>query len=149
MFLASGSAGFLCWKLDHGPLPHLGDWNCLRVTSIYFLLLVVVGAAGRDEPTSVAKRGGLCFKAVLTANLAALSFLQDVTDFDQSIDEEHSGEGARVIACHSNNTSQLRRKIQPMVLLHKLLLSLPQLIPTSKILMLTLNSVSLFNMVKS
>ena len=43
----------------------------------------------------------------MAGNLIAFSFFQDLTDFNQSIDEEHSGEGARVIACHSDDSSTL------------------------------------------
>ena len=108
MFLASGSGSFLYRKLDRGPLPHLRNRNCLGVASICFLLFVVISAAGTDEHTAgVAERGGLCFGTVLAGNLIALSFLQDVTHFNQTIDEKHSGEGAGVIACHRNDTATL------------------------------------------
>ena len=70
---------------------------------------MVVGTTGADEHVAgVAERDGLCITgAVLAGNLIALSFLHDLVHFDQSIDEEHSGEGAGVIACHSNNTATL------------------------------------------
>ena len=73
----------------------------------YLHLLVSIDTAGTDKPAGVAERGGLCSRAVLAGNLVALSFFQDLTDFDQSIDEEHSGEGVGVIACHSNDTATL------------------------------------------
>ena len=74
----------------------------------YFHLLVGVRTAGTNEHTAdVAERGGHCFRAVLAGNLIALGFFHDMIYFNQSIDEEHSGEGARVIACHSNNTATL------------------------------------------
>lgn len=67
-----------------------------------------IGTAGTDEHTAgVAVRGGFCFSAVLAGNLIAVGFFQDLTHFDQSIDEERSGEGAGVIACHSSNTATL------------------------------------------
>ena len=68
---------------------------------------MVIGTASTDKPASVAEKGGLCFRAVLTSDLIALDFFQDVIDSDQSVDEEHSGEGARVIAYHSDNTATL------------------------------------------
>ena len=43
----------------------------------------------------------------MAGNLIAFSFFQDLTDFNQSVDEEHSVEGAGVIACHSNDTAAL------------------------------------------
>ena len=70
---------------------------------------VVVGTAGANEHTAgVAEGGGLRItRAVLAGNLTALSFFQDFTPINQSIDEEHSGERARVIACHTNDTATL------------------------------------------
>ena len=71
--------------------------------------LVSIGTAGADEHAAgVAERDGLCFTgAVLAGNLAALGFLHDLVHFNQSIDEEHSGKGVGVIACHSDDTATL------------------------------------------
>ena len=71
--------------------------------------LVGLGTAGADEhAASMAERDSLSFTgAVLAGNLTALGFLHDLVHFDQSIDEEHSGEGVGVIACHSNDTATL------------------------------------------
>ena len=107
MLTAGGNEGFLCWNLDQCPLlSNFRKQNCL-MTIVYTLLLVVIGAAGTDESTGVTERGGLCFRAVLAGNLIALSFFQDCTLFNYSVDEEHSGEGAGVIACHSGDTTTL------------------------------------------
>ena len=106
MFLAGGCWSFLCRKLNECPLPHLRNQNCL-VAFKYLQFLVNLDTAGADKPTSVAERSSLCFRAALAGNLVAFSFFQDLAYFDQSIDEEHSGEGFGVIACHSNNTSTL------------------------------------------
>ena len=69
---------------------------------------MVVGAGSADKPTGVAERGCVCItRAVLAGNLVALCSFQDLVHFNQSIDKEHSGEVAWVIACHSNNTATL------------------------------------------
>ena len=107
VFLAGGGGRVLCRKLNQCTLPHLTDWNCL-VAFKYSHLPVSISTAGTDEHTaSVAERGGLCFRAVLAGNFIALGFFHDVTHFNQSIDEEHSGEGAGVIAHHSDDTATL------------------------------------------
>ena len=73
-----------------------------------FHLHVGVCTAGTNEHTAdVAERGGHCFRAVLARNLIALGFFHYMIYFNQSIDEEHSGQGAGVIACHSNDTATL------------------------------------------
>ena len=77
------------------------------MTLKYLQFLVGVSTAGADKPTSVAERDGLCLTAALAGNFVALSFLHDLTDFNQSIDEEHSGEGAGVIACHTTYSAAL------------------------------------------
>ena len=70
---------------------------------------MVAGTAGADEHAAgMAEGDGLCFTgAVLAGNLTALSFLHDLVHFNQTIDEEHSGEGVGVIACHINDTATL------------------------------------------
>ena len=70
---------------------------------------MVAGTAVTDEHVAgMAERDGLCITgAVLAGNLIALGFLHDLVHLDQSIDEEHSGEGVGVVACHSNNTATL------------------------------------------
>ena len=74
-----------------------------------FHVLVGIGTAGTDEHAAgVAERGSLHNTgAALAGNLIALCLLQDRTLFNHSVDEEHSGEGAGVIAHHSNNSVAL------------------------------------------
>ena len=68
----------------------------------------VCAGHANEHAAGVAERACLCITGTtLTGNLIALSFFQDFISFDQSIDEEHSGEGAGVIACHSNDTATL------------------------------------------
>ena len=67
-----------------------------------------IGARSANESTGVAQRNCLCITgAALTFNFISLGFFQDLRQFNQSVDEEHRGEGSGIIVCYSNNTMAL------------------------------------------
>ena len=75
----------------------------------YLHLLVGIATAGTDEHAAgMAERSCLHNTgAALAGNFIALCLFQDSTLFNQPVDEEHSGEGAGVIACHRDDTVTL------------------------------------------
>ena len=69
---------------------------------------VKVGTGSADKTTGVTKTDRLCIaRAALAGNFITLGSFHDLVHINQSIDEEHSGEGVGVIACHSNDTAAL------------------------------------------
>lgn len=109
MFLAGRGEG-LCWELDQCLLFfYLRDWNYV-VSCQCIICLVTIGTSSTHKTTGVAERSCFCVTetcTALTGDFITLSFFQDITYFDQSIDKEHSGEGTGIIACYGNDTVTL------------------------------------------